>query len=122
ARKTDRLDAYDYFLRGRSLLPTSERSQNLEARALFERAIAADPRYAAAFAWLGQTYLIEATAGWTEFAVDTINRAEELGRQALSLSPELAEGYQLLAFIEQARGRYDRAIIEAKHAIEINPS
>ena len=51
-----------------------------------------------------------------------MNRAEEFARQALSLSPELAEGYQVLAFIEQARGRYDRAIIEAKRAIEINPS
>ena len=70
AKKTDRPDAYDYFLRGRALLPTSDRSQNREARALFERAIAVDPRYAAAFAWLGQTYLTEATAGWTEFAAE----------------------------------------------------
>lgn len=122
AKKTDRPDAYDYYLHARARLAIGQRAANIEARELLEEALAIDPRYAAATAWLGQTYANEAASGWTEFAVDALNRAEELGRQALSLAPELAEGYQLLAFVEQARGKYDDAIMEAKHAVEINPS
>jgi tetratricopeptide (TPR) repeat protein len=116
------MDAYDYFLRGRARMAIGERAENLEARALFEKAVAIDPRYAAAIVWLGLTYQNEAMAGWTEFVTGALGRAEDLGRQALKLSPELVEGYQLLAFIHLTRGDYDRAIVEAKHAVEINPS
>lgn len=122
AKQTERLDAYDYFLRGRARTAIGGRADNLEARALFEKAIAIDPRYAAAIVWLGLTYQYEATAGWTEFGAAALDRAENLGHQALKLSPELAEGYQLLAYIHLARGDYDRAILEAKQAVEINPS
>ncbi len=38
------------------------------------------------------------------------------------MSPELAEGYQLLAIIELARGKHDNAIAQARRAVEINPS
>ncbi|MBL8895731.1 MAG: adenylate cyclase [Rhizobiales bacterium] len=122
ARGTDRLEAYDYLLRGRSLLPASDRVTNLEARALFEKAIAADPKYAAAYAWLGQTYLAEVFSGWTEFGAEVVDRAEEFGRHAVAFSPDLAEGYQLLASAELVRGRYDRAVALAKRAVEINQS
>jgi TolB-like protein/Flp pilus assembly protein TadD len=122
AKQTERLDAYDYFLRGRALMAIGERAQNRDARVLFEKAIAIDPRYTAAIVWLGFTYQYEATSGWTEFAAEALDRAEKLGRQALKLSPELAESYQLLAVTYLARGDYDRAIIEAKQAVEINPS
>ena len=76
----------------------------------------------AAYAWLGQTYLTEAFSGWTEFGADVVDRAEEFGRRAVALSPELAEGYQLLASAELVRGRYDRAVALSKRAVEINPS
>ncbi len=122
ARQTGRLDAYDYFLRGRAQVAIYERANNLEARAMFEKAIAIDPHYAAALARLGETYLFEVTEGWTEFVNVALDRAEALGRQALKLEPELAEGHQLLAFIYLAHGEYDRAILEARSAVEINQS
>ncbi len=122
AKGTERLDAYDYFLRGRAKLAIGTRAENLAARTALEMAIAIDPHYATAIAWLGQTYLTEALTGWTEFAGTALDRAEELGHQALNMSPELAEGYQLLAIIELARGKYDNAIVQAKRAVEINPS
>ena len=122
AKETRDLDAYDYFLRGRAHLASGERSKVLEARTMFGKAIALDPRYAAATAALGDTYLMEANQGWTEFGGDALQQAETLCRQALGLSPELAEAHQSLAFILLARGEYDRAIAETRRAIEINPS
>ncbi len=119
---TQSLDAYDYFLRGRAYLTLGGRSEVLAARAILERAIELDPRYAAAISSLGDTYLLEANQGWTEFIGDALARAEALERQALTLSPELADAHQSLAFVYLARGEYDRAILETRRAIEINPS
>lgn len=122
ANQTERLDAYDYFLRGIALQAVGERSDYFEARAMFEKAIAIDPRYAAAIARLGETYQVEASAGWTEFVGKALERAEMLGHQALGLEPQLVEGHRLLAYVFLARGEYDRAIVEARRAVEINPS
>ncbi|MDQ6433983.1 tetratricopeptide repeat protein [Mesorhizobium sp. LHD-90] len=122
AKETEHLDAYDYFLRGRARLADSERSALMEARAMFEKAVALDPHYGAALEALGQTYQIEATQGWTEFRGEALGRAEAHVREALGLSPELAEAHQTLAFTFLARGEYERAIAETRRAIEINPS
>ncbi len=119
---TQSLDAYDYFLRGRAHLATGGRAEVLAARAIFEKAIELDPRYAGAISALGETYLLEANQGWSEFIGDALKQAEALGRQALSLSPELTDAHQLLAYVYLARGEYDRAILETNRAIEINPS
>ena len=121
ANETVRLDAYDYVLRGWALA-FGDRADLLTARASFEKAITLDPRYAAAIAALGWTYHAEAVSGWTEFAADSLQRAEALARQALGISPELADAHQLLGFVYLTRGEYDRAIVEARRAIEINPS
>jgi len=122
AKETNNLNAYDYFLRGRALLRLADRSQSLVARTMFEKAIELDPHYASAVSALGETYLQEATLGWTEFIGDALNQAEALGRRALNFSPELTDAHQMLAFVYLARGEYDRAIVEIRRAIEINPS
>ena len=122
AKDTGQLDAYDYYLRGRARMAIGERADFLKARAMFEKAIAIDPHYALAITRLGETYLAEVTGGWTEFIMDAFNRAETLGNQALSLAPELAEGHQLLAYVYVTRGEYERGILEASRAVEINPS
>ena len=122
AKETLHLDAYDYYLRGLHLMWIGDRSDLLDARAMFEKAIALDPRYAAAISALGWTYHFEATAGWTEFAGHSLERAETLAQKALSLSPDLGDAHQLLGFVFLSRGEYDRALVEIRRAIEINPS
>ena len=122
AKQTDNLSAYDYFLHGRAAMASGERADVLAARAMFEKALALDPRYAAAIAALGNTYEQEAVNGWTEFAADALGRAESLARQALALSPEISDGHQLLGFVYLSHGDYDRGLVECKRAIEINPS
>lgn len=122
AKETTSLDAYDYYLRGLHLLWLGGRSDVLDARAMFEKAISLDPRYAAAISALGWTYHSDATAGWTEFAGDAVKRAEAFARQALNLSPDLSDAHQLLGFVFLSRGEYDRALVELRRAIEINPS
>jgi adenylate cyclase len=72
AKRPENLDAYDLVLRGRAALLRLSRSDNREARRLFEQALQLDPNYAAAYAWLGLAYRYMATLGWTEFPDDML--------------------------------------------------
>jgi hypothetical protein len=67
-------------VKARAALLRFSRSENREARQLFERALRLDPNYATAYAWLGQAYFDVAAFGWTEFPDDMLARAEEVGR------------------------------------------
>ena len=52
-KHTDNLEAYDAFLRGQEYHYRFTKEANAQARQLFEKAIALDPQYAEAYAWLG---------------------------------------------------------------------
>ena len=60
-RPTENLRAYDLVLQARDLYKhgSSDGQALLDARALYERAVALDPDYAAAHAYLGLTYIID---------------------------------------------------------------
>src|SRR5882672_1873372 len=60
---TNNLEAYDYYLRGLEsflrALYERKKEANAQARQMFEKAIELDPKYAGAYAGLGQTYFID---------------------------------------------------------------
>ena len=116
------LEAYDYVLRGRDLAAYDTRADNAQARALFERAIAIDPRYASAYVGLGMARLKAAGWGWTEFPDDALHQAERFAQSAIDIDPESAEAHALLAGAYLNLGRYDVAAAEVDKAIALNPS
>ena len=122
AKRPENLDAYDLVLRGRAALLRLSRSDNREARRLFEQALQLDPNYAAAYAWLGLVYRHMATLGWTEFPDDMLARAEEAARKALSLDPESIAAYQVLSRVHTVRVQYNLALVETDRALALNPS
>src|SRR5215475_9502309 len=122
AKRPENLDAYDLVLRGRAALLRFSRSENREARQLFEQALRLDPNYAAAYAWLGLAYRYMATLGWTEFPDEMLARAEEVARKALSLDPESIAAYQVLSRVHTVRLQYDLALAETDRALALNPS
>jgi adenylate cyclase len=122
AKRPENLDAYDLVLRGRAALLRWSRSDNREARQLFERALRLDPNYAAPYAWLGLAYRNMAMLGWTEFPDDMLARAEESARKALSLDPENLAAHQVLSRVHTVRLQYDLALVETDRALALNPS
>jgi adenylate cyclase len=122
AKRPENLDAYDLVLRGRAALLRWSRSENREARQLFEQALRLDPNYAAAYAGLGLAYRYMATLGWTEFPDEMLARAEKVARKALSLDPESVAAYQVLSGVHTIRLQYDLALAETDRALAINPS
>jgi TolB-like protein len=122
AKPTKNLAAYEYVLRGREFTSHSARESNDEAQDMFQRAIDLDPSYAAAYAELGLSLREAVASGWTEFVADDLGRAEALAQKALSLDPWSTTAYRLLAEIDLARGRFDLALGQTEHVLEINPS
>jgi adenylate cyclase len=122
AKPTESLAAYEYVLRGREFTSHATRESNDEAQDMFQRAIDLDPSYAAAYATLGLSLREAVASGWTEFVADDLGRAETLAQKALSLDPASTIAYRLLAEVHLARGRFDLALGQTEHALEINPS
>jgi len=113
ARKpTDNLQAYDYFLRGRSYA----RRQNREfALQMFERALQVDPNFALAHAGIANVcamhyYLQDHAARWIEKAIAAVNRAFEL-------DANLPEAFVARSRVRYAQKRYDDAADDARAAI-----
>jgi len=117
ARKpTENLQAYDYYLRGRSYT----RRWTLDfALQMFEEAIKIDPDFALAHAGVanvcGMTYQYrEQHARWIEKGLAACDRAQALDAQ-------LAEANAARAWLSYAQKNYDEAVRLANAAIERKP-
>jgi serine/threonine protein kinase/Flp pilus assembly protein TadD len=114
ARKhTANLDAYDYFLRGRS---ETRRGNLVLALQMFEQALRCDADFAPALAGIANAsarmyYLRERNPQWLQRADAAVNRAFELDSQ-------LPEAFVARARIAYAREQYKQAADYARMAIE----
>lgn len=115
------LEAYDLVLRGRDLATRLNRTAHSDARKMFERAIALDSGYAAAYIGLGRLDLSAVALGWTGNAEEVLHRAETLARKAISIDEFSPSAHALLGRT-YARMGDDRAVEVLKHAVALNPS
>ncbi len=121
-KKTENLEAYDYWLRGMEYLRPKKCSDFRKARQMFEKAIELDPDYASAYVGLGQLYDGQVSYGCTEFPTQALQRSEDLALKALSIDESNADAYALLGFVYTYFERYDRAIKNLNLAIQLNPN
>jgi len=122
AKPTDNLEAYEYVLRARPALQRPERAEVVAARALFRRAIALDPNYAAAYSGLAETYHLATVMGWAESPSETLGRAEELAKKALSLDESDVRAHIILGRVHVSHQQYQQARAEMDRAIAVNPN
>ena len=78
---------------GRSTIYRFTKEANAQARQLFEKALALDPQYAGAYAWLGWTYWIEWVFHWSADP-QNLERALELAQQAVALDDSLPDAHR----------------------------
>jgi serine/threonine protein kinase/tetratricopeptide (TPR) repeat protein len=97
---------FELFLRGMEHM--RQLSQTVEARDLFEQAVAEDPRFAPAWAALGRCHRVYGKYFQDREAND--RRADEAFHRALELSPDLPIAHHYLTHFEAERGHADRAI------------
>jgi serine/threonine-protein kinase len=110
AGETREPDAYQFYMQGRGYLQRYEILENVEtAIDLFKRALAQDPKYAQAYAGLGE-------ACWRKFELTRDPQLAEQAKQncktALELNDTLASIAVTLGMIEAGTGQYEQAIAD----------
>jgi TolB-like protein/tetratricopeptide (TPR) repeat protein len=119
-KQTDSLSAYDCVLRGVEQLRAYGPDVNRRARELFEQAIALDPRYALAHAYLALALVIENGYG---NASDVIKqRALEAAAAAVRLDPRESRCHIFLGQVHRFRLEYDLAISHLERGLALNPN
>jgi adenylate cyclase len=118
-KRTDNLEAYDYLLRGIEPLFRYTQEANIQARQMFEKAIALDPQYAEAYVWLGRTYYLEWMFRW-RMVPQSLERASTLAHQALALDDSLPQAHTLLGNVYAVTQQYDQALVESERAIALD--
>jgi len=116
--------AYDLYLRGRDSFFRFYMNRNgadLEnCVQLFKQAISSDPNFALPYAWLGRA--IEYQIGQRIFIDYNEDTIISLCNRALSLEPNLADGYWIRGRYYRNIGQFQQAIDDLIKAIEVNPS
>lgn len=115
------LDAYDYLLRARAVVPDGPNGI-AEARALIRQALEIDPGYAAAWSAKAATYLLSAGEGWGEPPARRLEQAREAATQALKLDPRDVMAHVILGRIHLLFSRHEQARDEMEQALAINPN
>ena len=107
-KPTDSLSAYDYYLKGREYYNRYTAQDNETAIELFKRAIETDSDYALAYAGLADAYAQQ--TWWRGSREEWLDLAIQEANKAISLDPDLAEGYKALGLVYSLKGWLDRAI------------
>ena len=116
---TENLSAYDSFLRGTDLWRRVTPESTREAQRMFERAVELDPKFAAAYAYLGFIKLREMELFWSLGAPAAIRA---LADKALSADDSDPMAHILSAYWLQGEGKLDRAEAEVRRAIALDPN
>lgn len=124
-KRTDNLEAYDYYLRGVESYfrgwQETKKEIAMQARQFLERATALDPAYADAYAYLGATYWHEWFYRWNP-APQVLERAVELEQKALALDESLPGLHMVLGFIYLWKKQHGQALVEGQRALALDPN
>jgi TolB-like protein len=87
-KPTERLDAYDYYLRGMAAVHRWTREANDEALRMFHRAIELDPEFASAYGMAARCYSQRKVSTWMVDRVQEVAEALRLARRAAELGKD----------------------------------
>ena len=118
---TEDMEAYDFYLRGLDYLNRITEEGNVQARQMFERAVKADPGFAAAYAYMGCTHWAEWSLGWSQDPA-TLERAFELAQKGIALDDSTYEAYKILGEVYLWKKQYERAVAELEKCIALSPN
>jgi len=111
--------AYDFYLRGRGYLEEYQNLDNIQnAIAQFEHALEVDRNYAPAHAAMGMAYAL----GFQQKnqGKDWLDNAKSHCERALAITPQLAEGHTCLGNVYASSGRYEDAVKEYQHSLDLD--
>lgn len=116
---TEDFRAYELFLQGRNAYYRYEPREMEQAIGRFQEAIARDPEFALAHAWLAAARAVSVF----NYRADPgrLADAESAAHRAIELQPDLGDGHRALGTTLGISGRYGEAIPALERAIDLNP-
>lgn len=115
------MDAYDWFVQGRELYSTTTLDDNSEAIAMFEKAVALDPSFAAAYALLAQAHLRDWITFWEEIPEQSYQQVWVNARKSMELNDTDSVTQASLGYAYLFEGDHDQAYVHLNRALELNP-
>ena len=122
ANDAENLDSYMKVLQGMAYFYRFNWESNIQARRIFEEAIALDTKNSGAYSCLGWTYIMEVWFGLVDSPEKSIEKAAELARKAQSLDDTMDFSYSLIANVYLIKRQYENAVAAAKRAVILNPN
>jgi serine/threonine-protein kinase len=118
---TSNLTAYDLYLKGKFVLRRLGSDDLRRAISYFEQAIACDPDYAAAYAWLCDAHVLLVLFGGQP-ANDEADRVRECAAKAVGLDSSLADAHWVLGIVSFIWDLdWSGGERELKRALELDP-
>lgn len=123
-KATDNVDAYDYYIKGRTSYLLYTEDGYRKAIDLFEQALTIDKDYTIALAAKAEAQANLAN----EFRVsgvpyqDLLKQSEVNAKQALTQNKELSDIYRALSNVYNIQENYPESKIQAETAIKLNPN
>jgi TolB-like protein/tetratricopeptide (TPR) repeat protein len=122
AGSTSNLKSLECFWHAEEQFIRHEKEGNVLARQWAEKAIELDPNFAGAWSILGWTHAFDVHFGWGVSPTDSMKRALECARKAITLSDSCATAYALMAHISIDERKFDEAIRYGENGVRINPN
>ncbi len=122
AKRSSNLNAWDYYLSGTSQLYMYTVEGNLQARAMFQQAIALDPTYGDAYAGLSRTYQRDIHFEAADDRAEWETRALDAARRAVSLDNGSSFAHLSLSGAYIWSNQHELSLAETRTAVELNPS
>ena len=121
-KSTEKLDAYDYYLRGLALVESASKDENEEALRLFYKAIEIDTNFALAHAMVARCFTLRKANGWMVDVARESAETAKLARRAVELGRDDAAvlsrvGYALARVVFEP----DEGADLIERALTLNP-
>ena len=121
-KPTESLDAWDLYLRGVAAIHKLGRENVEEGVDYMTRAIAADPKFAAAYGWLAMAAYSQLAFHWTDDLEETLEQALADANRAIGLNQRSYFAHFALGKLLVQKRDHAAAIRELELAVSLNPS
>jgi adenylate cyclase len=122
AKGTKNLDAYLKLSEAREHYQIVNKENQSLARQLAEEAIALDPQYSAAYAFLANVTFTEVFLGVYKNPREALERAIEQGKKAVAMDDSSSTAHAALSFPYVALREHEKALLEAEKAVSLEPN
>ena len=118
---TTSIEAHDTLLRGIATHRKYTQKTTNEANVLYQSALALDPNYAAAHAWLARSLSLSWSQRWNADPA-VLELALSHAKRAVALDPQSSYAISILGWVQLWRQNRDESIAQCRRAVSLDPN